>query len=75
MIYFEDIAAIDTGIKHVVVERYRIFNSTNEYWRLCTFNDSNLLWKTICNADTLEELQVWADLHELKITEIIDNWK
>ena len=70
MIYFED----KTGIiefnnsKEAVIEY--ISNAGDPYWSLCAISKYGT-YIGVCNADTPEELHVWADLHGLKVVKKI----
>lgn len=66
MIYFED----KTGIiefnnsKEAIIEH--ISNIDDPFWSLYVISKYGT-YLCVCNADTPEELHVWADLHGLKI--------
>lgn len=69
MIYFEDkISIIEFNSKEAVVIK-RISNVGDPFWSLYVISKYRT-YVGVCNADTPEELYVWADLNGLKIVKM-----
>ena len=66
MIYFENVDVIEVNNSKEAVAEKHMASAKDSYWSLCiVISYGNLC--VVCNADTIEELCIWADLHGLKI--------
>ena len=62
MIYFED----KTGIVEFNNSKEAVIKYNVTFWSLYAISKYGT-YLCVCNADTIEELYIWADLHGLKV--------